>query len=274
MRVISSGSTRRISSATTSPNVFSRTPVDAGFIVSFSVGHRNMKLQIMSDLHFEMHADGVAELIRELDPTGVDVLVLAGDIPTARYYEALESVFKPLAKKYRHILYVPGNHEYYKSSPSEVARNLAKLTKELPGVVIPQNDTVVIAGQRFVAGTMWFRPDPTAEQNKRFMHDFSLIQDFEPWVYEQNVSFEKMLAPHLKADDIVVTHHLPVFDSVPARFARSVMNAFFVCDMASQVGEHQPKLWIHGHSHDRCDYRLGKTRVVANPLGYPSEIRC
>ena len=30
-----------------------------------------MKLQIMSDLHFEMHADGGAELIRELDPTGV-----------------------------------------------------------------------------------------------------------------------------------------------------------------------------------------------------------
>jgi len=35
----------------------------------------------------------------------------------------------------------------------------------------------------------------------------------------------------------------------------------------------QPKLWIHGHSHDRCDYTLGKTRVVANPLGYPNEPR-
>ena len=35
----------------------------------------------------------------------------------------------------------------------------------------------------------------------------------------------------------------------------------------------QPKLWIHGHSHDRCDYSLGKTRVVANPMGYPKEIR-
>ena len=124
-----------------------------------------MKLQIMSDLHFEMHADGGAELIRELDPTGVDVLVLAGDITMARHYEDLASVFKPLARKYRHILYVPGNHEYYKSSPSEVARNLAKLTKELPGVVVPENDTVVIAGQRFIAGTMWFRPDPTAEPN-------------------------------------------------------------------------------------------------------------
>jgi predicted phosphodiesterase len=232
-----------------------------------------MKLQIMSDLHFEMHADGGAELIRELDPTGVDVLVLAGDITMARHYEDLASVFKPLARKYRHILYVPGNHEYYKSSPGQVARNLAKLTKEFPEVVIPENDTVVLAGQRFIAGTMWFRPDPTAEPNKRFMHDFSLIQDFEPWVYEQNAAFEKVLATQVEADDVVVTHHLPAFDSVPARFARSAMNAFFVCDMAPQVREHQPKLWIHGHSHDRCDYLLGKTRVVANPLGYPNEPR-
>ena len=192
-----------------------------------------MKLQIMSDLHFEMHADGGAELIRELDPTGVDVLVLAGDITMARYYEDLESVFKPLARKYRHILYVPGNHEYYKSSPSQVTRNLAKLTKALPEVVIPQNDTVVIAGQRFIAGTMWFRPDPTAEPSKRFMHDFSLIQDFEPWVYEQNAAFEQVVANRLRAIDVVVTHHLPASASVPERFARSAMNAFFVCDMTS-----------------------------------------
>ncbi len=93
-----------------------------------------MKLQIMSDLHFEMHADGGAGFIRELDPTGVDVLVLAGDITMARQYEDLASVFKPLAQKYPHVLYVPGNHEYYKSSPTDVARNLAKLTKKFPEV--------------------------------------------------------------------------------------------------------------------------------------------
>jgi hypothetical protein len=145
-----------------------------------------MKIQVMSDLHLEMHADGGAELIRELDPTGVDLLVLAGDITMARYYESLASVFEPLAIKYRHILYVPGNHEYYKSSPKQVALNLAKLAKEVPRVVIPQNEITVIAGQRFIAGTMWFRPDPLGDLNKRFMHDFALIQDFEPWVYDQN----------------------------------------------------------------------------------------
>ncbi|HXJ21805.1 MAG TPA: metallophosphoesterase [Polyangia bacterium] len=230
-----------------------------------------MKLHIMSDLHLEMHADGGAELIRGLDPTGVDVLVLAGDITMARYYEDLESVFKPLAKKYRHILYVPGNHEYYKSSPGQVTRNLAKLTKAVPELVIPQNGTVVIAGQRFIAGTMWFRADPAAEHGKRVMHDFSLIKDFEPWVYEQNAAFEQVVIGRLKATDVVLTHHLPAPQSTPMRFARSIANAFFVCDMTSYIAERQPKLWIHGHTHDRYDYVLGKTRIVANPLGYPSE---
>src|SRR5205814_1727426 len=87
----------------------------------FAGGQRHVRLQIMSDLHFEMHADGGAGLIRGLDPTGVDVLVLAGDITMAGRPANLQSVFEPLAKKYRHILYVPGNHEYYRSSPTEVA---------------------------------------------------------------------------------------------------------------------------------------------------------
>jgi hypothetical protein len=51
------------------------------------------------------------------------------------------------------------------------------------------------------------------------------------------------------------------------------MNAFFVCDMTSRIRELLPKLWIHEHTHDRCDYVLAETRVVANPLGYPNEAR-
>jgi hypothetical protein len=65
----------------------------------------------------------------------------------------------------------------------------------------------VIAGQRFIAGTTWFHPDSAAEQSKRLLHDFSLIKDFEPWVYEQNAAFEQVIAGRLKATDIVLTHH-------------------------------------------------------------------
>jgi len=232
-----------------------------------------MRLQIMSDLHLEMHADAGAEFVRGLDPTGVDLLVLAGDIASARDFEGLAGAFEPFAEKYPRILYVPGNHEYYRTSPAEAARNLARLTETFPAVVVPANAAVVIAGQRFIAGTMWFRADPAAERYKRFMNDFAVIRGLEPWVYDENAAFERTLGGELAPGDVVVTHHLPAPESISPRFVDSPLNAFFLCDVSDLVRARRPQLWIHGHTHDRCDYRLGDTRVVANPLGYPTELR-
>jgi predicted phosphodiesterase len=231
-----------------------------------------MKLQIMSDLHFEMQADQGAGFVQALDPTGVDVLVLAGDIMSARDYPPLVETFTALARKYRRVLYVPGNHEYYKTSPAVVARNLARLAAEVPGVVAPDNNVAVIEGQRFVAGTMWFREDPLAAKLRGFMTDFTVIREFEPWVYEQNAEFERVVEEQLQPGDVVLTHHLPAQGSVWPRFVGSPLNAFFVCDMSSHIEARRPKLWIHGHTHTRCDYVLAETRVVANPLGYPKEL--
>jgi predicted phosphodiesterase len=231
-----------------------------------------MKLQIMSDLHLEMHADHGAGFLGALDPTDVDVLVLAGDITSARDYPTLASTFAPLVRKYRHVLYVPGNHEYYKTSPEVVGRNLERLRDELPAVVVPDNRVAVIDGQRFVAGTMWFRSDPLATRLRGLMSDFIVIREFEPWVYEQNAAFERVLEDELAPGDVVLTHHLPAPGSIWPRFVGSPLNVFFVCDMSSHIEARRPKLWIHGHTHTRCDYVLGETRVVANPLGYPKEI--
>ena len=103
-----------------------------------------------------MHADGGAELIRELEPPGVNVLVLAGDI-------TMPALRRPRERGQATREEVPphpvraSEPRYYKSSPREVARNLTKLTKAFPEVAILENDTVVIGDQRFIAGTMWFR---------------------------------------------------------------------------------------------------------------------
>lgn len=39
-----------------------------------------MKLAILSDLHLEMRRKTARKFVDDLDPTGVDVAVLAGDI--------------------------------------------------------------------------------------------------------------------------------------------------------------------------------------------------
>jgi hypothetical protein len=40
--------------------------------------------------------------------------------------------------------------------------------------------------------------------------------------------------------------------------------------MEEFILEHQPRLWIHGQTHESYDYRIGKTRVTCNPRGYAS----
>ena len=40
-------------------------------------------------------------------------------------------------------------------------------------------------------------------------------------------------------------------------------------DLAPLVERYQPALWIHGQTHEACDYLIGQTRIVCNPRGYP-----
>ena len=50
------------------------------------------------------------------------------------------------------------------------------------------------------------------------------------------------------------------------------MNYYFASDLDNFILDNQNiKLWIHGHVHDPFDYKIGETRVVCNPLGYPRE---
>jgi hypothetical protein len=76
------------------------------------------------------------------------------------------------------------------------------------------------------------------------------------------------LAKPFAGPTVVVTHHLPSFRSVPRRFRADVLSAAFASHLDSLVEASGTDLWIHGHTHDSCDYRIGKTRVLCNPRGY------
>lgn len=42
-------------------------------------------------------------------------------------------------------------------------------------------------------------------------------------------------------------------------------------DLTDVIEDGRPALWVHGHTHDSCDYELGATRIVCNPRGYEDE---
>jgi hypothetical protein len=53
-----------------------------------------------------------------------------------------------------------------------------------------------------------------------------------------------------------------------SEFVRRLPRDFFLCDVRKLIETAQPALWIHGHTHESCDYQIGRTRVVCNPYGY------
>src|SRR5690606_38359551 len=65
---------------------------------------------------------------------------------------------------------------------------------------------------------------------------------------------------------VVMTHHLPADASVALRYRGYPLSPAFASHLEDLV--QQADIWIHGHTHDCLDYRLGGCRVICNPRGY------
>ena len=244
-----------------------------------------MRLHILSDLHL-----GVRGM--EHPQTDADIVILAGDIARPEPAIAWARGFgKP-------VLYVPGNHEFYGSSLAQTRRTLQALCAGSAGsadsqVQLLDNRSLVLQGVRFIGSTLWSdfrivgdgqaRLDAMA-QAQRFAYDFTRVRVgdapdaplFTPEdsaaLFDANVRWlREALAQPFAGPTVVVTHHAPTAQSIHPRFAGSPLNGIFVSDAQALVKASGARLWIHGHTHDSFDYRVGGTRVLCNPRGYAKE---
>ena len=227
----------------------------------------DLVIQVASDLHVEFHADHGETLAAEMDPTGVDVLVLAGDIAVGTEITSALDLF---CARFRDadVVYVHGNHEHYATPRAQVLRATELAKERNPNLHFLDGTIATIRGRRFLGGTLWFRERSWPRRIRDALNDFTVIPDFSPWAFDECARtiafFERELAP----GDVVVTHHLPSPACTAPKWHGSPLNDFFVCDVEELMRERAPALWIHGHTHDSVDMTIGATRVVCNPFGY------
>ena len=235
---------------------------------------------ILSDLHLEFRWDeqrGVGSthrFIDSLNPEGVDVLILAGDI--CMYKQAVDAM-SLICRRFKDsdVIWVCGNHEFYSSDRATVAARVREALAQNRNLHHLDCEAKVIRGQRFVGATMWFPWNDINPQIEFFMNDFRVIKDLRKWVYEENLRATNMFMGSVNEDDVVITHHLPSRRSIAPQYSQSDLNNFFLCDMEKFIVDRGPKLWVHGHTHESFDYEIphtgnsGRTtRVVCNPRGY------
>jgi predicted phosphohydrolase len=230
-----------------------------------------LRIQPVSDLHLEFDEDQGEAFARALPVLG-DVLVLGGDIVPLRRASQVRQTLGWFCDRFPRVVYLPGNHEYYQTSPARASELLAACAKELPNLHVLDGAVAEIEGTRFVGATLWFPPTPDEESYRGFLADFALIEEFVPWVHLTHASHLAFLEQNVRPGDVVITHFVPHPRSIAPQYRGDPLNRFFIAEDAAPLVEHRgARLWIHGHTHISFDYRVGQTRVVCNARGYPAE---
>ena len=255
-----------------------------------------MKIQLLSDLHLEVHPHWV--------PTpalGADLLVLAGDIGSYQPGTLLTDSdfgltrFSPNNGWPTPVLFIPGNHEY-DVMDFEVAHTRLRDTCERLGIIWLERETLIWPQKngpavRFIGTTLWSDFDaltPSTGQLTQQLkardkacraanyylkktgstrHGLPMLAEA---VREQALVCQawltQALAQPFEGTTVVITHFAPSLTSADPRYGLTPGTAGF-CNALDHLLP-LAHMWLHGHLHAPSHYVKHGCRVIANPLGY------
>jgi predicted phosphodiesterase len=252
-----------------------------------------MKLQILSDLHNEFLRKGKINQTHQwtgtiLD-TAADVIIMAGDIDTGT--NGAQWLLTEAQRLNKQIIYVLGNHEFYRQEYTSLKKQIAILCKYTQ-VHFLDCASFEKNGVRILGLTLWtdYRARQTISQDLAMFYaekglvDHSLIQydtgsgqrTFTPKDaltihHDERTWLAAELKKPFAGKTVVVTHHGPHPICDHPDFPNSEIASAFYSDLTDIIEEHDIHLWVYGHSHSNVDQTIHGTRIVSNQAGYPGE---
>lgn len=260
-----------------------------------------MRIRVLSDLHIQHEHNAW----RDVPTVDCDVTVLIGDVtnPMTLGLEWVARTFGAMP-----IIYVPGNHDFYRGVvgsgeenthyADQMARGREMATRL--GISLLQNEIEIVDGVRFIGATMWsdFSVLPAGWTVKDAMQqsqkgwtesggrywDNSYHNDFREIRFGGGSSRHRftpsqMLGLHRESRNYFEAELAKQFDGDticvthmgPAESVERGIHSWLYgwSDLQHTMhGPLAPRLWLHGHVHKNCDYVIGDTRVLCNARGY------
>lgn len=207
-----------------------------------------------------------------------DYLVVAGDLGTMDCYRSvLADLEKRTAGKFKRVLAIPGNHDYWlrldKSKTEDIHGDWTRC-EHVDGDIV------------FLGCTLWTPvSDDSFDVVYYRMNDYRYIPGkatpatTSQLYAEQSAWLKSKIEEHAGKKVVVFTHHNPFHELASERFRspwdEPVNEAYVVSDNSlDDIGERgNIALWICGHTHECFDGELRGIHVVRNPIGYGSLFR-
>jgi Icc-related predicted phosphoesterase len=235
-----------------------------------------MKIQIVSDLHQEF---GYNEISFEK----ADLVIFAGDINLGTTgIQWIQSAIRAIP-----VMYILGNHEYYKGSYPKTLNKIIDLAKGT-NIHVLENKSIEMDGITFHGATLWTNFELFGNARiygsmcQEKMNDYKLIRRDPSYaklrsidtylIHQASIQWLKSsLESSLTKQNIVISHHAPSIKSMPVSYREDVVSAAYASNLESFILTHQPNYWIHRHIHEPCNYYIGNTNIICNPHGYIHE---
>ena len=261
-----------------------------------------MKIRVVSDIHQEF-SDLYRKPWYNIEPLEDDkdtVLLLAGDIfafaddHTTKLYDPADLTSSKrkwcldLAKRFKAVCYVLGNHEWY---GCDLVHDQYRIYHELDRIknfYVMNQRMVRIDGVSIIGATLWSSMNNSnplvMNACQRNLNDYRVISfagkklipehTIKQFHSDKHYIFEmanrEVAAGHKV---VVMTHHAPCELSIMEKYRGDPCNGGFASDLSNEILDSKISLWAHGHMHDGFDYIVGNTIVVCNPYGYvPNEL--
>lgn len=242
-----------------------------------------LKIQYASDLHLEYPKNREYLAQNPIQPVG-DILILAGDIITDVARHKIEHLYAEWQQKFKYIISIPGNHEFYGSNVAESYPTLRQVLA--PNHFLLNNETLVLDGVRFIASILWTHgPEDQMKKLEKKSNDYRLIRYGEgegsavklraadvSAMHHQSVHFlTGELAKPFAGKTVVITHHLPSYNLMGFGAYTGILKYYCASNLNRLIKAHPVDYWVFGHLHWTIDKEIFGTHFVSNPLGYMTE---
>ena len=241
-----------------------------------------MRVFTVSDVHidYEVNAKWIANLsIAEYQD---DVLILAGDVTDAR--RLLGWCLSTLAKRFKKVLFVPGNHDLWVIREDREKNSLQKFD-DVCAVVESSGASMQAFHERGVSIIpllAWYDysfGEPSEELKSIWMdyHACRWPAGFtEKDIAAHFAAFNNKQVSHGSNKVITYSHFLPRIDLMPGFIATEKKLLYPILGSAQlerQLRRLNPNIHVYGHSHINNHVKIDGVSYINNAFGYPSETR-